>query len=146
MQSPDKLYVVIDTNVIVSSFFSRDGKSNPSVIIQSIFRNKLVPIINDDIIDEYRDVLYRSKFQFSSQLIENLITTIIKLGVKIESREQYDEYFPDPKDIVFYEVRMAVDDSYLVTGNTKHYPTKPFIVTPTQMVEILKEKGLISEL
>ena len=34
---------------------------------------------------------------------------------------------------------MSVDDFYLVTGNQKPFPVKPFIVTPAQMVEILKE-------
>ena len=48
-----------------------------------------------------------------------------------------DEIFPDSKDIVFYEVAMSKDDTYLVTGNTKHFPKKPFVVTPAEMVEIL---------
>ena len=45
--------------------------------------------------------------------------------------------FPDPKDIVFYEVAMYKDVAYLVTGNIKHFPKKPFVVTPAEMVEIL---------
>lgn len=40
-------------------------------------------------------------------------------------------------DIVFYEVKMTVDDSYLVTGNIKHFPTTPLVVTPAQLVEII---------
>lgn len=36
---------------------------------------------------------------------------------------------------------MSVEDAYLVTGNIKHFPKKPFVVTPSQMVEILKERG-----
>lgn len=35
---------------------------------------------------------------------------------------------------VFYEVALSVDDSYLVTGNTKHFPKKPFVVTPAEML------------
>lgn len=52
--------------------------------------------------------------------------------------------FPDPKDTVFYEVvmeRRKTDDAYLVTGNLKHFPVKPFVVTPRQMLDlILSEK------
>ena len=38
---------------------------------------------------------------------------------------------------VFYEVALSVDDSYLVTGNTKHFPKKPFVVTPAEMLQII---------
>lgn len=31
------------------------------------------------------------------------------------------------------------DDAYLVTGNQKHYPVRNFIVTPAEMLEILKK-------
>lgn len=143
MKSPDRIFAVIDTNVLVSSYFSKDGTSNPSIVIKSIFQNKLIPVYNEEIINEYRDVLYRAKFQFSAHLIESLLETIIRLGVNIESHKSTNEYFVDPKDIVFYEVKMAVDGSYLVTGNIKHFPKKPFVVTPAQMVEILKVKGLL---
>lgn len=43
----------------------------------------------------------------------------------------------DPKDVVFYEVAMSKDDSYLVTGNTKHFPTVRIIVTTNEILEIL---------
>ncbi len=33
------------------------------------------------------------------------------------------------------------DDAYLVTGNTKHFPKKPIVVTPAEMLEILKAES-----
>lgn len=45
--------------------------------------------------------------------------------------------FIDPKDVVFYEVAMSKDNSYLVTGNTKHFPAVRRVVTPNEMLEIL---------
>ena len=33
---------------------------------------------------------------------------------------------------------MSKDDAYLVTGNIKHFPDKPFVVTPREMIEILE--------
>ena len=49
------------------------------------------------------------------------------------------EDLPDPKDLVFYEVCMAKreEGSMLVTGNMKHFPVKPFIVTPNELLEII---------
>lgn len=49
-----------------------------------------------------------------------------------------DEFFPDPKDVVFYEVALSKEDAYLVTGNTKHFPKKPIVVTPAEILEILR--------
>lgn len=47
-------------------------------------------------------------------------------------------HFPDPKDIVFYEVALSKEGSFLVTGNTKHFPKEPIVVTPAEMLEIIK--------
>ena len=52
-------------------------------------------------------------------------------------RVQSSEHFPDPTDIVFYEVAMSKEDAYLVTGNKKHFPNTPIVVTPAEMMEIL---------
>lgn len=49
---------------------------------------------------------------------------------------------PDPKDRVFYEVVMEErkhEDTYLVTGNIKHFPIKPYVVTPREMLDIILE-------
>lgn len=32
-----------------------------------------------------------------------------------------------------------VDDAYLVTGNIKHFPLSPFVVTPREMLTILEQ-------
>ena len=59
------------------------------------------------------------------------------------NRIHRQEHFPDPKDVVFYEVALSKEDAYLVTGNTKHFPLKPIVVTPAEMVEILVKDGLL---
>ena len=38
---------------------------------------------------------------------------------------------------VFYEVALSKEDSFLVTGNIKHFPKKPFIVTTSEMLTII---------
>lgn len=51
------------------------------------------------------------------------------------------EILADMDDLVFYEVAMEKrdDDAYLVTGNQKHYPIRDFIVTPAEMMEIIRK-------
>ena len=46
--------------------------------------------------------------------------------------ERLDIELPDPKDRIFYEVVMEkrkTEKAYLVTGNIRHFPAKPFVVT-----------------
>jgi hypothetical protein len=42
------------------------------------------------------------------------------------------------KDVVFYEVALSKEDAYLVTGNNKHFPQSPIVVTPAEMIKILE--------
>ena len=143
MHGTDKLFAVIDTNVVVSSLFSRDGTSYPAQVMTAVFSGIITPLYNGEILDEYKEVLSRSKFPFSKTQIDTVISAFKDFGKDTLRTEASSENFPDPDDIVFYEVKMSVDDSYLVTGNTKHFPKKPFVVTPSEMIEILHNKGLL---
>ena len=96
----------------------------------------ITPIYNDEILDEYHNVLTRPKFGFPNTIIDETLEAIKRYGIN-SSRKESDEQLPDPKDIVFYEVALSVEDSYLVTGNLKHFPKKPFVVTPAEMLQII---------
>ena len=136
----DKIFAVIDTNVIVSALISTKPDSYPLTVLSHVYLGPIVPVYNDEILAEYRDVLYRDKFHLKSEDIELAINIITKTGLNLARTAVRDENFPDPKDIMFYEVKMSKDDAYLVTGNIKHFPNKPFVVTPREMVEIVNGK------
>ena len=136
-----KVYAVIDTNVIVSALLSRHSDAATVRVLESISKVEICPLYNQEIIDEYRDVLSRPKFCFPQDLINLIINRIVKIG-KDSTRIHSDETFPDSKDVVFYEVALSKEDAYLVTGNTKHFPNSPIVVTPTEMIAILEEMGL----
>ena len=101
--------------------------------------NKIVPLYNDEIIDEYQEVLSRDKFPFSKELIDSVIKVFTTAGIFLDRTKSSDEIFPDEKDIVFYEVSLSKEGSYLVTGNLKHFPQKSFVITPAEMVELLEK-------
>ena len=143
MKDVSRIYAVIDTNVIVSALMTSNKESNPNQVVKAINIGNIIPIYNDEIESEYKRVLHYPKLKITEEQINTFISSLRKLGIKVDRTKIDDETFPDPDDIVFYEVRMSVDDSYLVTGNQKHFPVKPFIVTPKQLVEILKERKLI---
>lgn len=137
------IYAVIDTNVLASSLSSKDGTSNPAIVVLSVINGVITPIYNDEILEEYREVLSRPKFGFPNHLINDLLALFTEFGIEVSRVGSTGEYFPDKDDIVFYEVKMSVDDAYLVTGNTKHFPATPLIVSPAQMVSLLYERVLL---
>lgn len=134
----DKIFAVIDTNVIVSALLSSNLESNPVKVFRAIVQERIVPLYNDEILEEYRCVLSRPKFHLDRSLIDTVIKAIVTDGLNIDRTPAANIDFPDPKDIVFYEVALSVEDSYLVTGNIRHFPVKPFIVTPAEMIRILE--------
>lgn len=144
-----KIYAVIDTNVLVSALLSRFKDTSTVQLLQLLILGEITPIYNDEIFEEYQTVLTRSKFGFPDTLIDETLDVIRRYGIN-SSRTEASEQIPDPKDVVFYEVALSVEDSFLVTGNTKHFPRKPFVVTPAEMLRIIHEmktpkSGLLSE-
>lgn len=144
-----KIYAVIDTNVLVSALLSRFKDTSTVQLLQLLILGEITPIYNDEILEEYQAVLTRSKFGFPDTLIDETLDVIRRYGIN-SSRTKTTEQLPDPKDVVFYEVTLSVEDSFLVTGNTKHFPQKPFVVTPAEMLRIIHDmkspkSGLLSE-
>lgn len=100
---------------------------------------KITPLYNNDIIVEYNEVLHRSKFGFSEDMIQLILRAVVQFGVEVFPKPT-GEILVDMDDIVFYEVVMEKrdDDAYLVTGNQKRYPMREYIVTPAEMMEIIE--------
>ena len=134
----DKLFAVVDTNVLVSALISTRLDTPPMTVLAHVYSGTITPVYNDEIIREYRNVLSREKFHLSPEQIERAISVILDYGLFLDRTHIEGEAFPDPKDVVFYEVRMSKEDAYLVTGNIKHFPKKPFVVTPAEMVTIIE--------
>lgn len=132
------IYAVIDTNVMVSAMLTHNKQSATFQVMEALFAHQIIPLYNEEIISEYEDVLHRAKFGFSEVDVRHYLEALKKVGVHSQ-RIASSEFFPDPKDIVFYEVAMSKEGAYLVTGNKKHFPNKPIVVTPTEMVELLKD-------
>ena len=133
------IYAVIDTNVLVSAMLTHNNQSATIKIMEAMFANRIIPLYNEEIISEYEDVLHRAKFGFSEAEVSYYLKTLKKVGIHGQ-RITSSENFPDPKDIVFYEVALSKEDAYLVTGNKKHFPRTPIVVTPAEMLEILESE------
>ena len=130
------IYVVIDTNVLVSALITKNPEAATAKVVRLLLEQEFVPLYDADIIAEYEDVLHRSKFPILKETADALISFIIENGIE-SSRVDFEESMPDEDDRVFYEVSLSQDDSFLVTGNLKHYPMSPRVITPADFVNLI---------
>ena len=133
-------YAVIDTNVLVSAMLRWD--SVPGCVLEHAFVGDIIPLLNEQVLKEYMEVLKRPKFHFEEEKINIIIDGMVKRGVFVDA-EHTGQVLPDPKDIVFYEIVMEkrkYNEAFLITGNMKHFPSEPYIVTPREMLTILESE------
>lgn len=133
-------FVVVDTNVLVSALITRNENSPTVRILKLISENKIIPVYSADIVKEYGEVLRRPKFKLPEEIIVKLLNDIVSNGYEVKDIVEVTEKLPDPKDVVFYAVTLSAEDknAFLVTGNGKHFPVKPFIVTPAELVKMFE--------
>ena len=129
---------VIDTNVIISALLSSYSDSATSLVLNYLLEGKIRPLYNEEILSEYSEVLHRKKFGFSDELISTMLKVFTEKGLNVE-RVATDIDFVDQKDVVFFEVALSKEQTYLVTGNIKHFPKISFVVTPAEMIRIIED-------
>lgn len=113
--------------------------SVPGNVLSLTFEGPITPILNQEIVAEYREVLSRPKFHLTKDIIDDVLESLNAVGIYVDA-DAIDIDLPGPKDSIFFEVVMEErksEDAYLVTGNIKHFPNEPFIVTPRQMIDIV---------
>lgn len=133
------IYAVIDTNVLVSALITHNPEAATAKVVRLLLEREFIPMYDEDIIAEYEDVLHRVKFPILPETADALISYIIENGMEA-SRINYDEPMPDEDDRVFLEVALSKEDSFLVTGNQKHYPASTRIITPAQFLEVYQQR------
>ncbi len=134
-------YAVIDTNVLVSALLSSHDDAATVQVVARLLSGDITPVYSGAVMAEYREVLRRKKFGFSPDAVDYLLAAITKFGLLVEPSPS-GIALPDMKDLPFYEVVLEKrdDNARLVTGNLKHFPAKPFVVTARQMLEILNQQ------
>lgn len=111
--------IVLDTNVLVSGALNPFG--TPAAIIKLVIEGKITLAYDIRILTEYREVLMRPKFPFTSELVEALLELIIRPGIMVSAAPMAC-HLPDPDDEIFVEVALNSRAEALVTGNKEHFP------------------------
>lgn len=130
------MQVVIDTNILVSALWSKNGA--PARIISMVINGTLVPCYDYRIFSEYREVLRRPKFGFSDGEIHSLLDWFESSGRSVVV-DPVEDPFVDEADRKFYEVAKFCQ-AKLITGNVKHFPSDPLVVTVAEFLNAYKER------
>lgn len=128
------MLVVLDTNILVSSLWSKNGA--PARVVSMILTGQLIPCYDYRILTEYRQVLSRPRFNFSDGEIDSLLEWIETSGRSIVA-DPINDPFIDESDKKFYEVAKFCG-AILITGNLKHFPNDPQIMNVSSFLERIK--------
>jgi putative PIN family toxin of toxin-antitoxin system len=122
--------VVIDTNVLISAMLSPTGF--PSQTWGKVISGECTLYYSYGMYEEYLDVLSRPKFSISEDEREAVLSFINRYGVEIFPARS-NVAFTDEYDRIFYDTAKEVN-AILVTGNIRHYPNEPWVMTPADFV------------
>jgi len=100
----------------------------PATIYRMVHKGELMPYFCDAIMDEYLDVLFRPELKLNLLKVNTMLQIFAKQGKQVAPSKS-DIFLQDEDDRVFYDVANDFN-AILVTGNTKHFPNEPFIMTP----------------
>ena len=135
------IFVILDTNVLVSSFISENGI--PAKILDICVDGRCYLLYSSATMREYYDVLNRDKFNIQKHLVEILLDTIEKYGFKVKPLPTNIE-LKDKSDKKFYDLFLhcASNTTYFVTGNIKDFPNNDHILSPREMMQLLDSKDI----
>lgn len=125
------MLAVIDTNVLVSALWSRNGA--PARVLSLIINGGLIPCYDYRILSEYKEVLTRPKFKFTGGEGNALLDWIADTGRSVVA-EPLKVDFSDEADKKFYEVAKFCG-AKLITGNIKHFPKDNTVLTVSDFLE-----------
>ncbi|MGP1378620.1 MAG: putative toxin-antitoxin system toxin component, PIN family [Prevotella veroralis] len=134
------IYVVIDTNVIVSALITKNPNAATTRVLELALMGEIVPLYDQNVLDEYLEVLTRKKFKLKEDSIQYIIKTITINGIDT-LRTSFLEDMPDEDDRVFYELSLSEPNSLLITGNSKHFPRTPRVVSPSEFLRIIEDNN-----
>ncbi|MCL2166359.1 MAG: putative toxin-antitoxin system toxin component, PIN family [Clostridiales bacterium] len=135
------IQVVIDTNIIISAAISKNG--NPAKIVNMALDKSIQVHYSTAMMNEYEEVLSRSEFSFDSEQQNAFIFGLKKTGIHIDPVVS-DVQMSDEDDRIFYDTAKA-SGAILITGNTRHYPNEPFIMTPSDFLSIYESANKTEE-
>lgn len=130
--------VVLDTNVLVSAFRSREGVAFR--LLSLLRQGRFEICVSVPLVLEYEDVLHRA-----TDLRQEDILSVVRYLSSVAHRQKifflWRPILPDPKDDMVLELAVASRARYVVTFNEKHFAAAGRfgiqIVTPKAFLSVI---------
>jgi len=138
------LRAVIDTNVLISGFISRE--SYPAKLVDGWVEKRFEPVVSEEIIREYREVFARDRFSALGSVEERLklLGTLLSFEhvVLVNPQEQICMVKDDPRDDIFLECAAAGECEFIISGDQHLLKLKQYknikVITAKEFIELLK--------
>jgi len=136
------MFVVLDTNVLVSALFSATGAS--FALIKAIPSPKFTPVLSPTLWTEYQDLVSRSGIipAVISSATRQTICDIVYANARLQRiHYRWRTQLPDPGDAHVLEVAVAGQVEYIITHNIKDLrPAISFgitAITPGDFIKLI---------
>jgi len=108
------LRVVLDTNVLISGILF-GGK--PRQILEKAIRGEIRLCLSEPILEELKGVLQRSKFDYSPEMIQFILTELTGIADFVDPSETIKVVLEDPEDNMILECAAEAKANYIITGD-----------------------------
>ena len=108
------LRVVLDTNVLISAILF-GGK--PRQILEKAIRGEIRLCLSEPILQELSGVLRRSKFDYSAEMIQFILTELTGIADFVNPPGTINVVLEDPEDNRILECAVEAKADYIITGD-----------------------------
>lgn len=119
----NRMRIVLDTNVYISGILFG---GNSRAILELIIEGKLDLFISEAIIKEINDVLLRLKFNFSQEVVRNIINEINLISELVNPKVKHDIIERDVDDNIIIDCAVESNSRFIITGDKDLLEIKKF--------------------
>ena len=139
--------IVLDTNVLVSAFISKDG--NPAALLDvALTLPEIEVVLSDEIPGEFGDVLSRRKvrerFHYSQEDVSGFVRIIRNAVSIVKPTSNIKLVEDDPDDDVIINTAYDGKADYIVSGDSHLKAMKEFkgivILSPKMMLDTIVKR------
>jgi putative PIN family toxin of toxin-antitoxin system len=131
------LKAVLDTNAVLSAHLTAEGPS--AVILDLVFSKFFRCFVSSPLLEEYEEVLKRPRFGLDVREIARSLRLIRNSTIRVTPRKQLNGH-ARPDDNKVLECALEARADYVVTGNTRDFPSRfqdIRIISPRSFLTIL---------
>ena len=132
------LKIVIDTNVLVSGLYNKNGV--PAKALNVFYRDAAIPVVTHEILKEYIRVINYEKFGLSSEDREAAIHFMSR-KIQNDPDHIFDISGIPDDDLKFVSAALEHNADGLITGNGRHFQPVSNIIRIYTPAEFISEFG-----